>query len=241
MHRIKQATGVSEINDVITKFATQSETYENLKDIKSQNEKKLLILTEKRQNVKDDLEKMKLDGLEALTRKQVEDKERQLAAAEQKHERQKEIHDKSKKKLLDLQAGIEHLSGKLQEIKLEGFDHEDIENIHNITLSNLVEGLNQARQKLKILYKYVQSDSNLFEEAMAHVKSGGLSGNQASLMKNPSGNFFQSNKQEDGRNIRIKLEDEHDDMSDGEYEVDRAQGEQERLRIKERARLSMKK
>ena len=48
MHRIKQATGVSEINDVITKFATQSETYENLKDIKSQNEKKLLILTEKR-------------------------------------------------------------------------------------------------------------------------------------------------------------------------------------------------
>lgn len=38
-----------------------------------------MILTDKRQQVKDDLEKMKLEGLEAMTRKQVDDIEREVA------------------------------------------------------------------------------------------------------------------------------------------------------------------
>ena len=39
-------------------------------------------LTDKRQNVKDNLEKMKLEGLEAMTRKQVDDMEKSLSIAE---------------------------------------------------------------------------------------------------------------------------------------------------------------
>ena len=46
--KIREATGVSEINDLLQKFATQGDTYENLKDIKAQNEKKLMNLTDKR-------------------------------------------------------------------------------------------------------------------------------------------------------------------------------------------------
>lgn len=60
---------MNEPNDIIHKFATQSETLNNLKELKQQNEKKLLELTELRQDVKDYLEKMKLEGLEAMTRK----------------------------------------------------------------------------------------------------------------------------------------------------------------------------
>lgn len=66
--------------------------------------------------MKDDLEKMKLEGLEAMTRKQVDDMERALGQAEQKYEQARESYDKVKKMLLDLQAGIEHLCGKLNEI-----------------------------------------------------------------------------------------------------------------------------
>jgi soluble cytochrome b562 len=76
-------------------------------------------LTDKRQTVKDDLEHMKLEGLEAMTRKQVDDMERSLAHAEMKHEKAKESYDKVKKMLLDLQAGIEHLCGKLNEIVID--------------------------------------------------------------------------------------------------------------------------
>jgi hypothetical protein len=104
---------------VIVKLASQEETLENLRDVKQTNEKKLLALTDKRQQVKDDLEKMKLEGLEAMTRKQVDDMERSLAQAEQKHVLAKQNHDQATKMLLDLQAGIEHLCGKLNEIKLD--------------------------------------------------------------------------------------------------------------------------
>lgn len=119
MQQIREATGVSDINEVIVKLASQEETLENLRDVKQTNEKKLLALTDKRQQVKDDLEKMKLEGLEAMTRKQVDDMERSLAQAEQKHVLAKQNHDQATKMLLDLQAGIEHLCGKLNEIKLD--------------------------------------------------------------------------------------------------------------------------
>mmetsp|Transcript_34724 Transcript_34724/g.53294 ORF Transcript_34724/g.53294 Transcript_34724/m.53294 type:complete len:198 (+) Transcript_34724:1027-1620(+) len=193
MAKIREATGVSEVNDVIHKFATQGDTLETLKDLKTQNEKKLLALTEKRQNVKDNLEKMKLEGLEALTRKQVEDMERNLSTAEQKHEKANEAHDTVKKKLLDLWVGIENMTGKLNEIKLEGRDEagNPVESIQVITLSNLVQGLEQSRKKLKLLYTDLKSDPKLFAEAVNHVQGGGLSGNQQQFFKDsPMGNFF---------------------------------------------------
>jgi len=49
MTEIREATGVSDINEVIHKFATQAETYDELANLKWQNEKKLLNFTEKRQ------------------------------------------------------------------------------------------------------------------------------------------------------------------------------------------------
>ena len=99
---IREATGVSDINEILHKFATQTETLTNLKDLKSQNEKKLMDLTEKRQKVKDDLEKMKLEGLEAMTRKQVDDMESSLAQAEQKHGETKATHENLSRTVLDL-------------------------------------------------------------------------------------------------------------------------------------------
>ena len=77
-------------------------------------------LTEKRQKVKDDLEKMKLEGLEAMTRKQVDDMESSLAQAEQKHGETKATHENLSRTVLDLQAGIEHLCSKLNEIHVQG-------------------------------------------------------------------------------------------------------------------------
>jgi len=43
--------------------------------------------------VKDDLEKMKLEGLEALTSKQVDDMEKNLRNAGVRHAKVKEAHD----------------------------------------------------------------------------------------------------------------------------------------------------
>ena len=212
-----------------------------------------MSLTDKRQSVKDDLEKMKLEGLEAMTRKQVDDMERNLAAAEQKHEKAKEAHDKSQKMVLDLQAGIEHLCGKLNEVKIEVGSSESskrgVANISNITQENLVEGLEQSRQKLKILYREMKEDQALFQEATRHVQGGGLGGNQSRMFKDgPKGNFFSKPKGSVqqmssagagppvvSQNVRVKLpdnDDEQEDMSDIDPQAELAEEAMERVKIK---------
>lgn len=48
MFKIREATGVSDVNEVIAKFASQADTHENLQDLKFNNERKLIGLTDKR-------------------------------------------------------------------------------------------------------------------------------------------------------------------------------------------------
>ena len=92
--------------------------------------------------------------------------------------------------LLDLQAGIEHLCSKLNEIKIEN-PYQKVKNIESITQDNLVEGLEQSRQKLKILYKELKQDQALYNEAMDHIRGGGFSGDQEKkFQKADNGNYF---------------------------------------------------
>ena len=141
---------------------------------------------------------MKLEGLEAMTRKQFDDMENNLKEVELKHEKSKDLYDKTKKMLLDLQAGVENLSGKLNEIRIERQSDaadQKFENITQITQKNIVEGLEQSRQKLKILYRDLKSNNLLFKEAMSNVQGGDLGGNQSLMFKQgPRGNFFNGSK-----------------------------------------------
>jgi len=54
--------------------------------------------------------------------------------------------------LLDLQAGIEHLCSKLNEIRVEK-PGEAAAPIETVTQQNLVDNLELARQKMKVLIK----------------------------------------------------------------------------------------
>jgi len=81
MRRIKDATGVSDVNEIIQKFATQHDTYNNLLELKSTNEKKLLELNDRKLELKSDFEKMRYEGLESMTRKQVDEVEKNVNAA----------------------------------------------------------------------------------------------------------------------------------------------------------------
>lgn len=118
--------------------------------------------------MKGDLEKMKLEGLEAMTRKQVDDMVNKVQRVQHKHSSIKETYDESNRMIVDLQAGTDHLCGKLNEIKLE-------ENAKDVVIDSshptkLVEALDQARQKLKIIYNSMKNeDPALFKEAIDHV------------------------------------------------------------------------
>ena len=56
MQRIKDSTGVSDVNEIIQKFLTQNDTLNNLNELKQENELKILILNEERGDIKKQLE-----------------------------------------------------------------------------------------------------------------------------------------------------------------------------------------
>lgn len=75
----------------------------------------------------------------------------------------------SKKTLLRLQAGIDHLCGRLNEVEIIDDNDNYKTNIKTITQENIVDALEHTRKKLKLLYKNLQEDKDLFREAMEQV------------------------------------------------------------------------
>ena len=69
MKRIKEATGVEDVNEIIQKFVTQEDTTNNLQELKNENDKKLAKLSEEHNMLKNKLETLKYEALESMTRK----------------------------------------------------------------------------------------------------------------------------------------------------------------------------
>lgn len=69
MRRIREATGVADVNEIIQKFSTQQDTQKNLTDLKKTNEFKLQELQERKAEIKADLERAKYEGNEGMSRK----------------------------------------------------------------------------------------------------------------------------------------------------------------------------
>mmetsp|Transcript_25042 Transcript_25042/g.24511 ORF Transcript_25042/g.24511 Transcript_25042/m.24511 type:complete len:198 (+) Transcript_25042:923-1516(+) len=163
MRRIKDATGVSDVNEIIQKFATQQDTYNNLMELKGSNERKLTDLNDKKLDCKTEVEKMRYEGLESNTRKQIDEVEKNVTNSQNKFDRNKEKLERINKVLVDAKAGIEHLSEKLNDIKQEGVPKVVV------TDNTLVESLNQCEQKLDYLYGLVRYNS-LYEEAINKIR-----------------------------------------------------------------------
>jgi hypothetical protein len=121
MHAIKEATGVSDVNEVIQKFLTQEETQANLKALQKENQAVIDRLTEERRRLRLQVEELKFSSGGNVGRRQaIDDFETHLAEATEKFDRNKGKFERMAKMLIDMKAGIDHLEEKLQPIKLEG-------------------------------------------------------------------------------------------------------------------------
>lgn len=92
-------------------------------------------LNDKKVDLKSNVEKMRYEGLEGMTRKQIDEVEKNVNEAQAKYDRNKEKLERINKSLVNAKAGIEHLSEKLNDIKLEGIPTV------NVTDGTLVEAL----------------------------------------------------------------------------------------------------
>lgn len=118
---IKEATGVSDVNEVIQKFLTQEDTQKNLADLTKQNQATIDRLTEERRRLRLQVEELKFSSGGNVGRRQaIDDFEHHLGEATEKFDRNKGKFERMAKMLIDMKAGIDHLGEKLLPIKLDG-------------------------------------------------------------------------------------------------------------------------
>jgi len=142
---IKEATGCVEVNEVIQKFVTQEDTQRNLIELTKTNQDSIERFTREQQRLQasveglkfssggarprredmddiDDMEDIETTGPQAtLWRPQtIDDLETQLGEAIEKFERNRGRFERMAKMVVDMKAGVYHLSAKLASVALEG-------------------------------------------------------------------------------------------------------------------------
>lgn len=119
MAKIKDATGVSDIQEVVQRFLSQGDTHKHLEQLKIHNEKMLARLKEEKEKLQAEFEEMKYSGEAKMSsgQRMLEDFQAKLAEEEKRCEESKKRQDRSSRILVDVKAGIEHLADKLQYLK----------------------------------------------------------------------------------------------------------------------------
>jgi len=119
LNRIKDATGVSDVNEIIQKFLTQQDTQKNLATLTKENQASIDRLTEERRRLRVQVDDLKFSsGGQGGRRQQIDEFEKSLAEANEKFERNRGKFERMAKMLIDMKSGIGHLADKLAPVKL---------------------------------------------------------------------------------------------------------------------------
>ena len=113
--KIKEATGVSDVNEVIQKIVSQEGTTENLISLTKENASKIETLNEQKRRLKSRVEAVKSSGVGGgHRRKMVDDHEDQLANSAARLERSRLKYERLSKGLIAMKAGVGHLQEKVR-------------------------------------------------------------------------------------------------------------------------------
>lgn len=112
--KIREATGVSDVNEVIQKIVSQESSMDNLISLSKENQAKIESLKELRRTAKIKVEGVKYSGVSGgYRRKIVDDHEDQLADSMTRLERSKAKFERLTKAILSMKSGVGHLQDML--------------------------------------------------------------------------------------------------------------------------------
>ena len=143
---IKEATGVTDVNEVIQKFVSQEETYKSLLQMTRESQDKMKALEEAKAEARERVRVLKYSAKATC----------QVSAApgneeSRKQERQRLRYERLSKVLVAVKAGIEHLVERLEGVQL---DEEPVV----MADDTLVGVLRQCEKKLRIVMKAVKEE-----------------------------------------------------------------------------------
>lgn len=149
--KIKDATGVSDVNEVIQKIFNQEGTTENLMMVSRENQSRIDQMQKEKQRLKSSLEELKYSGSgSGHRRKLVDDHEENLTVAATKLERVRLKYERLATILISSKAGVEHLADKMEAV-------QDSTQPIPITDDNIVTVLHQIEQTMVSLLAEMQS------------------------------------------------------------------------------------
>uniref|UniRef100_A0A3B4VBQ4 Coiled-coil domain containing 151 n=1 Tax=Seriola dumerili TaxID=41447 RepID=A0A3B4VBQ4_SERDU len=149
--RIKEATGVTDIQEIVERFISQKETHQHLEKLKGENENVMQQLKEQRELLNQQFQDMKYSGEAKLSSDQqiLEECEQQLQAQQQRCDAAKERLDWLVKTLRTIRAGVEHLANKLPHIDIVADVSPDSDEF-------VLELMTQCELKLQLLQEELQ-------------------------------------------------------------------------------------
>ncbi|XP_063787294.1 outer dynein arm-docking complex subunit 3 isoform X2 [Pseudophryne corroboree] len=118
--RIKEATGVTDTQEVVRRFTAQGDIHRHLNEMKSENERIIVRLKEEKERLQDAFQELKYSGEAKLSSGQqvLEELQAHLQKEEKRKEKCKEELEKMSKILSTAKSGVEHLASKVQHIKV---------------------------------------------------------------------------------------------------------------------------
>lgn len=117
-NKIKEATGVTDVNEVIQKIVNQEDTQNNLMELTKENQSRIEQMSREYEAFKSKVEELKYSGPGGgQRRKMVDDHEENLGASSTKLERTKIKYERLAKILINAKAGVDHLSEKLEAVR----------------------------------------------------------------------------------------------------------------------------
>lgn len=171
--KIKDSTGVSDVNEVIQKIISQEGTTENLMMLTKENQSKIESLNESRSVLKSKVEEIKYSGPGGgHRRKMVDDHEEQLTTSGARLERCRLKYERLAKMLITAKAGVKHLQDKLTPVGDE-LGMQLIEMTDETVVSVLIE----AERSLASMVSRIRATA----EEMAIMGGGGDDGAPAAL------------------------------------------------------------
>uniref|UniRef100_A0A7S1Q6Z5 ODAD1 central coiled coil region domain-containing protein n=1 Tax=Neobodo designis TaxID=312471 RepID=A0A7S1Q6Z5_NEODS len=140
--RIKEATGVRDVAEMLQRFVSQEQTHKNLEAMSSEAESRIAQLKSENAELASRLEDLRYGGSGQLgSRRIVEEFEVHLAEAANQTRKHGERYEHLAKLLIDVKAGIEHLAEKLSgvrsDLKYEPMSDENAASVLNVCLQKL--------------------------------------------------------------------------------------------------------
>lgn len=212
--KIKEATGVSDVNEVIQKIVSQEGTTENLIALTRENQAKIESMNEQKRKMKARVEEIKYSGVGGgHRRKMVDDHEDQLATSTARLERSRLKYERLNKSLIALKAGVGHLQDKLDIVR-DDFGGARVE----VADDTVTEAMKESEHILASILKQITANKDsMRRDQLMNLESTGLDEDEEAVGGEGLDDAFPEEELEaSGRPYNQRIQVNYDEMGGGE-------------------------